>query len=120
MIMSLILATILIYNVYARSKDTLLAEDYPTDMEVLPSACNDLEDGYHWIRPLVDDNDEYPNIYALCDNGYTILDPSLFDFFNFHHVKSLFTTYSEFVISSSSSFISTLSLLHLFPNPNAI
>ena len=43
------LATILIYNVYARSKDTLLAEDYPTDMEVLPSACNDLEDGYHWI-----------------------------------------------------------------------
>mmetsp|Transcript_39963 Transcript_39963/g.63972 ORF Transcript_39963/g.63972 Transcript_39963/m.63972 type:complete len:993 (+) Transcript_39963:182-3160(+) len=94
----------LAYTVFGRSQDTLSADDYAVDAALLPSACNDLEDGYHWIRPLVDANDEYPNIYVLCNNGYTILDPSLFDFFNYHHVKALFTSYSDvtdFVASSS-------------------
>lgn len=85
----------LIYNVFSRSTDTLGPDDYPTEVEKLPSACNDLEDGFHWIRPLVDSNDEYPNIYVECNNGYTILNPSLFDFYNYHHIKSLFTSYSE-------------------------
>ena len=92
------LSCFILYNVYGRSMDTLTAEDYPVDTDKLPSACNDLEDGYHWIRPLVDKNDEYPNIYVYCNNGYTILNPSLFDFFNYHHIKSLFTSYSEYVI----------------------
>ena len=97
----LIVNAILFALVYGRSKDTLTAEDYPVDIDTLPSACNDLEDGYHWIRPLVDSDDEYPNIYVYCHNGYVIINPSLFDFFNYHHVKSLFTTYSEYVLIAS-------------------
>jgi len=87
----------------ARSLDSLLEEDYPVDTTELPSACNDLENGYHWIRPLSTD-EVYPNIYVKCVDGYTMLDPSLMDFFNAHHIKSLFTTYSDvtdFVASSS-------------------
>jgi len=87
----------------ARSLDSLLEEDYPVDTTELPSACNDLENGYHWIRPLSTD-EAYPNIYVKCVDGYTMLDPSLMDFFNAHHIKSLFTTYSDvtdFVASSS-------------------
>jgi len=87
----------------ARSLDSLLEEDYPVDTTELPSACNDLENGYHWIRPLSTD-EVYPNIYVKCVDGYTMLDPSLMDFFNAHHIKSLFTTYNDvtdFVASSS-------------------
>eukprot|EP00486_Rosalina_sp_Unknown_P004769 CAMPEP_0201570246 /NCGR_PEP_ID=MMETSP0190_2-20130828/12401_1 /ASSEMBLY_ACC=CAM_ASM_000263 /TAXON_ID=37353 /ORGANISM="Rosalina sp." /LENGTH=816 /DNA_ID=CAMNT_0047993567 /DNA_START=127 /DNA_END=2574 /DNA_ORIENTATION=- len=101
----LIILNLIFYNnVYGRSMDTLVADDYPVDTDTLPSGCEDLEDGFHWIRPLVDSNDEYPNIYVRCNNGYTILNPSLFDFFNYHHIKSLFTSYSDvtdFVASSS-------------------
>ena len=93
----LLLCIILLHthNVSSRSKDTLTAEQYPTEFTELPSACNDLDDGYHWIRPIADDDDKYPNIYVKCDNGYTILDPSLFHLRNHHHLKKLFTTYNE-------------------------
>lgn len=86
-----------IRHVQSRSTDTLSAEDYPIELEMLPSACNDLPDGFHWIRPLVDSDDQYPNIYVKCHNGYTMLNPSLFDFFSYHHIKALFTSYSEYV-----------------------
>jgi len=87
-------------HVASRSHDTLSAESYPISVTELPTACNDLEDGYHWIRPSA----ELPNVYVLCDAGYTMLDPSLFDIANYHHIKALFTSYSDitdFVASSS-------------------
>jgi len=87
----------------ARSLDTLSEKDYPVSVTTLPTACNDLEDGYHWIRPLAD-SEEHTNIYVKCVDGFTMLDPSLMDFFNYHHIKSLFTTYNDvtdFVASSS-------------------
>jgi len=92
-----------LYHTHARSLDTLSADDYDTSVTELPTACNDLEDGYHWIRPIAD-GEEYPNIYVKCVDGYTMLDPSLMDFFNYHHIKALFTTYNDvtdFVASSS-------------------
>ena len=96
MLYKLVLAS-LAYYVYGRSSDTLKAEDYPSTTETLPTACNELEDGYHWIRPIADTEDEYPNIYVYCNEGYTILNPSLFDIYNYHHPKAYFTTYSEYV-----------------------
>mmetsp|Transcript_26979 Transcript_26979/g.44251 ORF Transcript_26979/g.44251 Transcript_26979/m.44251 type:complete len:991 (-) Transcript_26979:547-3519(-) len=81
-------------TVFGRSLDTLSVEDYPIETEELPTACNDLDDGYHWIRPL-DTSDDYVNIYVYCNNGYTVLNPSLFDILNHHHPKALFTSYSD-------------------------
>jgi len=80
--------------VQARSLDTLSEKDYPVTVTSLPTACNELEDGYHWIRPMAD-SEEHPNIYVKCVEGYTMLDPSLMDFFNYHHIKSLFSTYND-------------------------
>ena len=73
----------------------------------LPSACNHLEDGYHWIRPIAglsDAGTEYPNMYAYCNDGWTIIDPSLVDRTNIQHPKHYFTSYNDAteVVASSS------------------
>ena len=81
-------------GVTGRSLDTLKEEDYPVDTAELPTACNDLENGYHWIRPMAH-GEMFPNIYVKCVDGYTLLDPSLMDFYNYHHIKKLFTSYNE-------------------------
>eukprot|EP01084_Bolivina_argentea_P098202 176497_1 len=92
-----------ICHLLGRSHDSLSASDYPSSDDMLPTACNDLEDGYHWIRPLADSENKYPAIYVKCDAGYTLLDPSLFDFFNHHHIKALFTSYSDVTDNVASS-----------------
>lgn len=80
---------------------------YDIDAESLPTACNNLEDGYHWIRPIAGINEngiEYPNIYVFCNDGWTIIDPSLVDSTNKQHPKYYFTTYADTteVVASSS------------------
>ena len=75
---------VIVPHIWARSLDSLTATDYPMKVDKLPSACNNLENGYHWIRPMADD-EAYPNIYVKCVDGYTMLDPSLMDFFNYHN-----------------------------------
>jgi len=78
----------------AKSMDQLSTDDYPVDVAVLPTACNDLEDGYHWIRPMFS-SDDFPNIYVKCVDGYTLLDPSLMALENHHHIKGIFSSYSD-------------------------
>jgi len=100
---SLAAAAALFIGTNARSLDTLSEGDYPVSVTTLPTACNDLDDGYHWIRPM-GDSEEHTNIYVKCVDGFTMLDPSLMDFYNYHHIKSLFTTYNDvtdFVASAS-------------------
>ena len=74
----------------------------------LESACNNLEDGYHWIRPIAgvnDDGDEYPNLYVHCNDGWTVIDPSLVDRTNAQHPKHYFTSYNDATEVVASSMI---------------
>jgi len=100
------LAALSIHRSWGKSTNQLSADDYPVGITHLATACNDLDDGYHWIRPLVPESDDetYPNIYVKCVDGYTLLDPSLMALENYHHIKSYFTSYSDitdFMASSS-------------------
>ena len=117
-LVSLLALTARYIGVTGRSIDTLTEEDYPVDATELPTACNDLENGYHWIRPMAH-GDTFPNIYVKCVDGYTMLDPSLMDFYNHHHIKALFSTYNEltrfcdFAIFS----VSTLCTIYILRSP---
>jgi hypothetical protein len=46
----------------------------------LYTACNNLDDGVQWIRPIAgnqENGEEYPNIQVRCSEGWTILDYNL-------------------------------------------
>ena len=51
------------------------------DVEYHAATCSGLEDGVHWVRPLLgkitSDFDDYPSIQVRCSNGYMIFDYSL-------------------------------------------
>lgn len=60
----------------------------------LHSACNELENGVHWIRPfsgLMDNGAEWPNVKVRCQDGWTILDYDLDSYIS--HYFSSFTSY---------------------------
>ena len=66
----------------------------------VPSACNELSDGYHYIQPLTEsqlkeisdsdsDSVSAPPIKVMCSNGYTIInpksDPNVLNYFSSYH-----------------------------------
>lgn len=69
-------------------------------VRVVPSACNELSDGYHYIQPLTESellstsdttstSLSAPPIKVMCSNGYTIvnpkLDPNVINYFSSYH-----------------------------------
>ena len=66
------------------SDDDSVKEDENADMVssdletgVYPSSCEGLADGYHFLKLLSGDDEDYPVIYARCSNNFMILDYSV-------------------------------------------
>jgi len=67
----------------------------------LYTACNNLDDGVQWIRPIggnKENGEEYPNIQVQCVDGWTILNYNLDSYISQYF--SSFTSWTEFVASS--------------------
>jgi len=76
----------------------------------LPSSCNLLEDGYHYIQPfdndvmydltkdsdIMEERTEALPIYVYCNNGYTILNVNIDE-----HIKQYFSTYYDYLQSAA-------------------
>lgn len=91
-------------------QNKLILVNSSTDTITLSSACNFLNDGYHFIQPF--DNDimyeltknsdifeertEAPPIYVYCNNGYAILNAQLDE-----NIKDYFTTYHDYLKSAA-------------------